>query len=239
MRGISAYGRALQLIRSLNLWSFFLIPAAISMVLAAIIVGFAWNIGDDLGGWLISWYPWETGAATVNKITNVLGGVLVVILGLILYKNLVMAFSSPFMSQMSEKIERNYHPAYVPPGFSTSRMAGEIVRGLRIALRNIAREIFFTVLLLLIGLIPFFSPFVAIIIFLVQAYYLGFGSMDYTLERHLNVQESIRFVRSYRGLAMGIGAVFLLLLMTGIGFLFALPLSTAAATPEVIRRLGK
>ena len=85
--------------------------------------------------------------------------------------------------------------------------------------------------------LPFFSPFVAVAIFLVQSYYAGFGSMDYTMERHLKVRDSIRFVRSNRGLALGNGAVFILLLMTGIGFLFALPLSTAASTPEVVKRL--
>ncbi|PHN07551.1 EI24 domain-containing protein [Flavilitoribacter nigricans] len=237
--GLSAYGRALQLIRSLGLWSYFLIPALISIVLAGIIFTVAWNLGDDLGRWLIDWYPWEAGAATVAKAGTVIGSIIIIILGLILYKNLVMAFASPFMSQMSERIERRLSPHYEAASFSSARMVREIMRGLRIALRNISREIFFTVLLILIGLIPFFSPFVALAIFLVQSYYAGFGSMDYTLERHYSVRESIDFGRRYRGLALGIGAVFILLLMTGIGFLFALPLSTAAATPEVIKRLDR
>ena len=36
---------------------------------------------------------------------------------------------------------------------------------------------------------------------------------------------------------MGNGAVFLLILMTVIGFLFVLPLSTAAAASETLKRL--
>lgn len=235
--GLSAYGRALRLISSLGLWSYFLIPALISLALAALIFGLAWNMGDDLGGFLINWYPWQTGAETIAGVGNVLGTVLIIVLGLILYKNLVMALASPFMSQMSERIERRISPTYVSASFSSGRMVREILRGLRIALRNITREIFFTILLILLGLIPFFSPFVAVAIFLVQSYYAGFGSMDYTLERHCNVRESIQFVRRYRGIALGNGAVFILLLMTGIGFLFALPLSTAAATPVVVKRL--
>lgn len=235
--GFSAYGRAFSLISSLGLWSYFLIPALISLVLAALIFGLAWNLGDDLGGFLINWYPWQTGAETLTKAAHVLGSVLIIVLGLILYKNLVMALASPFMSQMSERIERKISPTYVSASFSSSRMVREVLRGLQIALRNITRELFFTILLILIGLIPFFSPFVAVAIFLVQSYYAGFGSMDYTLERHRNVRESIQFVRQYRGIALGNGAVFMLLLMTGIGFLFALPLSTAAATPVVVKRL--
>lgn len=235
--GLSAYGRALQLISSLRLWSFFLVPALISVFLAALIFGLAWNLGDDLGRWLIDWYPWQTGMEAVSKAAKILGSILILILGLILYKNLVMAFASPFMSQMSERIERKLYPRSQALPFSTSRMAREIMRGLKIALRNISRELFFTIILILLGLIPFFSPIAAVAIFLVQAYYAGFGSMDYTLERHYQVQDSIRFVQRHRGLAIGNGTIFILLLMTGIGFLFALPLSTAAATPEVLKRL--
>lgn len=235
--GLSAYGKAIPLISSLRLWSYFLIPALISIVLAALIFGLAWNLGDDLGNRLIGWYPWQTGAEAVSKMANIFGTILIITLGLILYKNLVMALASPFMSQMSERIERQLSPVYASKPFSSARMLREILRGLRIALRNITREIFFSLLLLLLGLIPFFSPFAVLGIFLVQAYYAGFGSMDYTLERHRSVGESIRFVRVHRGIALGIGSIFILLLMTGIGFLFALPLSTAAVTPEVIKRL--
>ena len=74
-------------------------------------------------------------------------------------------------------------------------------------------------------------------LFLVQAYYAGFGNMDYSLERHHSISGSIRFIRRNRWLAMGNGTVFMLLLMTGIGFLFAPPLSTIAGTIEVVKRL--
>ncbi len=113
----------------------------------------------------------------------------------------------------------------------------DFVRGLRLAIRNIIRELFFTLIILLLGLIPILSPFVAIAIFVVQAYYAGFGNMDYTLERYYRVKGSVDFVRDHKGLAIGNGTVFLLLLLTGIGFLFALPLGTVAATTETLKRL--
>jgi len=61
--------------------------------------------------------------------------------------------------------------------------------------------------------------------------------MDYTLERHFSIGESVRFVRANRWLAVGNGAVFMLILMTGIGFLLAPPLATVAATIETAKRL--
>lgn len=237
LAGIYAYSRALQLIRSLRLWSFFFIPALISVLLAIVIFSVAWYLADDLGGWLAAIYPWDWGKTAVEKISNIFGAILVVAIGLILYKNLVMGFASPFMSKLSERIEKVIRPGQVVAGGSAGRVAQELVRGLLIALRNITRELFFTLLLLLVGLIPVISPVIPFAIILVQAYYAGFGSMDYTLERHLRTRASIRFVRQHRGLAIGNGLIFILLLMTGIGFLFALPLSTVAATPEVLKRL--
>jgi hypothetical protein len=61
--------------------------------------------------------------------------------------------------------------------------------------------------------------------------------MDYTLERHFNIGDSVHFARNNRGLALGIGTVFLLLLATGIGFLIAPPLAAVAATLETTKRL--
>ena len=238
LAGITSYARAFSMISSLRLWSFFFIPALISLVLAGIIFGTAWQLSDDIGFWVANFYPWETGRQIIEKISSVFGGLLVGAVGLILYKNLVMALASPFMSKLSAKIEKNTSLDHDNASYTSGNMLKEIIRGLRIAVRNIIREIFFTVLLLLLGLIPIFSPFVAVFIFIIQAYYAGFGSMDYTLERHYNFRNSVRFVKSHRGLAIGNGTVFVLLLMTGIGFLVALPLSTVAATPEVVKRLS-
>jgi len=235
--GVTAYGEALQIIRKQRLWKYFVVPALISLVLAAIIFGSSWYLSDDVGGWLSNLYPWEFGKLAVEKISSIFGGLLLVALGLILYKNLVMALASPFMSLLSERIERNLGAGIDDSPLTVRRILSETIRGLRIALRNIIRELLITLLLLLLGLIPIFAPFTAILIFATQAFYAGFGSMDYILERHFNMRDSVRFVRANRGLAIGNGTVFLLILMTGVGFLIALPLSTVAATTETLKRL--
>lgn len=235
--GFKSYGDGFNLIVKYKLWGYFLAPAIISLLLGAAIFGAAWGIADDIGGWLLSYYPWEWGSGTLLKIANVFGGLFVGAFGLIIFKQLVIAFSSPFMSLMSEQIEKKMMGVR-EQRFNVSKMLSDLVRGLRIALRNISRELFFTLILFLLGLIPVFSPFTTAAIFLVQAYYAGFGSMDFTLERHTNVRQSVRFVRRHKGLALGNGAVFLFILMTVIGFLFVLPLSTAAAASETLKRLG-
>ncbi|MFN7120137.1 MAG: EI24 domain-containing protein [Saprospiraceae bacterium] len=235
--GIAAYGRAFSLVSELRLWGYVIAPGILSLLLGAGIIWVAIGVADDIGGWLLSWYPWEWGRAVIEKIANVFGGLLVATLGLIIFKNLVIALASPIMSPLSEKVERYLTGKPAIP-FNLSQFASDLMRGIRISIRLIVRELFFTMMLLLIGLIPLLSPFVAIAIFIVQAYYAGAGNIDFALERHFRVRESVRFVRQHRLLAIGNGVVYVLLLLTGIGFLVALPLGVVAATVETVKRLS-
>ena len=235
--GLTSYLSALTTIQHQRLWRYFLVPAMISLILFVVIFGSAWFASGHVGEWLMRVYPWEFGANVIEKSAAIIGGILLATLGLIIYKNAVMALSAPFMSLLSERLEKQmFSDAYEQP-MTFARWLTETVRGIRIAIRSLVREVGFTLLILMLGLIPFFAPFSALLIFLLQSYYAGFGSMDFTLERHFNVKDSIRFTRDFRGLAIGNGAIFILLLMTGIGFLVALPWSTVAATQEVLKRL--
>lgn len=234
--GLTSYGKAFRDISKYRLWKYVLVPGIISLLLGIAIFSSAWAASDNIGGWLISFYPFEWGSAWIGKVANVFGGLLVGVTGLLLFKYIVMIIASPFMSFLSESIEKKMYGSNAQSP-NLQMIISDLVRGLRLALRNIVRELLFTLLIILVGLIPIFSPFVAIAIFVVQAYYAGFGNMDYTLERYYRVKGSVQFVRQYKGLAIGNGTIFLLLLLTGIGFLIALPLGTVAATTETLKRL--
>jgi CysZ protein len=100
-------------------------------------------------------------------------------------------------------------------------------------------ELLLTIPILLLKFIPVVNIFSTILLFLVQAYYAGFGNIDYTLERHFQYKESLQFVRKNRGLAIGNGIVFLLfLLIPVIGVLLVLPLSVTAASKTTIELLN-
>ena len=238
IQAAAAYSRALQLTIRCNLWGYFVVPVLISVLLGGGIFSIAYGLSDNIGGWLMNVYPFEWGKVAVERIGQVLGGVLLAAVGLIIFKNLVIALASPFMSFLSEKIERRLYGGK-SPSFSPAQVISDLIRGLRIAFRLIIRELGITLILVLVGLIPIFSPVIPILIFVVQAYYAGFGNMDFTLERYYRVKGSVQFVRDHRGLAIGNGAVYLLLYFTVIGFLVALPLSTIAATTESLKHLRK
>ncbi len=234
--GIGAYSEALTLVRKLRLWKYFLLPGLVSLLIALGILSLAWFTSDDIGGLISRLYPWDWGRSVVDKIADVFGGLLVLALGVILYKNIVIALVGPLLSPISERIEAHLAGS-IPVRSGSMALVRSTGRGIRLASRNIARELFFTVILLLLGLFPLFSPFTAVLIFVVQSYYAGFGNTDYLLERHFQARDSIRWVRQNRGLAIGNGLIFMLLLLTGVGFLIAPPLGAAAATVAGVKRL--
>ena len=64
--------------------------------------------------------------------------------------------------------------------------------------------------------------------------------MDYTLERHFKVKESVRFVKQNRGVAIGNGIVFMLMLLVPvIGIILVLPLSVTASTTQTVALIQK
>lgn len=232
--GFTAYLRAMPVISRLGLWSYALVPVLLSLLLAAAIGWAAIAFSDEIGAWLGGLYPWERGQGLWLKVVNIFGGLLILTLGLILFKHLVFALSSPFMSFFSEKIEEGITGRRAAAALHPAKMLRDLVRGLRLSLRNVLRELFFTGLLLLLGFIPGLALAIPLLILLVQAYYAGAGNLDYTLERRHNARDTIAYVRRHRFLAIGNGLAFVLLLFTGIGFLVAIPLGTAAATLEVV-----
>ncbi|MCR9290545.1 MAG: EI24 domain-containing protein [Bacteroidetes bacterium] len=237
LSGISSYSKALSLISELKLWKYVFIPSILSLFLGGLIFFSAWGLSDNIGNYLANLYPWEFGSGVVESIADVFGGLLILALGLILFKHLILIVSAPFMSPLSEAVESHLRGENVSPRFNLVKMGRDVWRGLRLAIRNVFRELFYTIMFLILGLIPIFSPFTIVGIFLIQAFYFGFGNMDFTLERHFGVKDSIRFVRQNRGLAAGNGTVTMLLMMTVVGFIFILPLGTVAATIETVKRV--
>jgi CysZ protein len=237
-KGISAYGGAFKLISQLGLWKYFGVPMFISFI-TAMLIGFAvWGFSDNIGDLISKIWFWEWGSETFRTISEVLGGLVIVAIGLILYKHIVMALSAPFMSPVSEKIEA--HLLGVKHNHRNTTNAAQLWRGIRINFRNLGMELFLTIPILIISFIPVINIFSSVLLFLVQSYYAGFGNMDYTLERHFEVKESVAFVRANRGIAIGNGIVFMaMLLIPVIGIILVLPLSVTASSTETVKLIEK
>ncbi|AQS92599.1 coproporphyrinogen III oxidase [Polaribacter sp. BM10] len=234
LSAIKAYLGAVNLISKLKLWKFFIIPIIISIVTATIIGFTAYGLSDNVGQFLSKIWIWDWGKQTFTSFASFVGGIFVLVIGLILYKHIVLAFSAPFMSPVSEKIE-NYINGSLKHQHRKTSFNEQLIRGIRINIRNLSKELLITIPILLLKFIPVVNIFSTILLFLVQSYYAGFGNIDYTLERHFNYKESIYFVRKNKGIAIGNGIVFMLcLLVPVIGIIIVLPLSVTAATTKTV-----
>jgi len=236
--GIEAYSEAYRLIKSKKLWGYVLLPGFLSILFGTGIFFLAWYYSGGIGNFLKNNYPIEFGKNEFAAVAHYAGWIIIGTLAYVSYKYIILILVAPFMSPLSEKIEAHLHGRKSDARFSPVRAGKELWRGIRVSLRNLLRELIYTGILLLAGLIPLVGILSAPAIFAVQAYFVGFGNMDYTLERHMGVKESASFVGDYKGLAIANGSIFLFLLMIPVAGLFLAPsLATVAGAVETVRRL--
>ena len=236
--GLKAYLEAYRVISRLKLWRFFMIPMLISVVVFLSVVLVSISFSEVIGLYISSFWSWDFGKETINTVSMILGGIILISTGLILFKHLVMILSAPFMGPISKKIEDDF--IGVTSQVQVSSPLTLMFRSLKISSRNLFRELLFSIPILLLGIIPFIGFFSLIFLFLMQAYFAGFGNMDYTLERHFSYQKSIQFVKANKGIAIGNGLVFMLfLLIPFVGIIFIIPFSVTSATIATVKIINQ
>jgi len=237
-QGCSAYSEVYEIISRLKLWKFFVIPMLISFLVFSMILVVSFSLSNSIGSYIASFWSWDFGQETIHAISRFFGGLLIIIFGFISFKHIIMALSAPFMGPISKIIEDDING--VVSQVKTSTPSGLLMRGIRISLRNLLRELVLSIPILLFGLIPVVGFFSVVMLFLMQAYFAGFGNMDYTLERHFSYQKSVFFVKKNKGIAMGNGIVFMLfLLIPFLGVILVHPLSVTAATIVTVKSINK
>ena len=237
--GISAYKEAFGLLSKLRLWNYFIIPTVISLLTVLVIGYVAYGFSATIGQFLAEIWIWDWGKEAVTILTSFVGGFSILVIGFLLYKYIVLAFSAPFMSVVSEKIELHLNGGFYA-SYKKTTFRAQLWRGFRVNIRNLAIELFITLPLLLLKFIPVVNLFSTVFLFLIQAYYAGFGNMDYTLERHFSYRESLGFVKKNKGYSIGNGIVFIgCLFIPVLGIIIVLPLSVTAASIKTIALIKK
>ncbi len=222
--GIKTYGKALDIIFSKGLAWFFIFPLLINILLL-------WS-GLELIDWLINYSNeylfsstglqestfWGSGA-----LKGVTSGFIWLILKVIFYfifayigGYLILIIMSPIMAILSEKTDKILTGKTYP--FSAEQTMRDVVRGILLALRNLAVEILIILAFFILGIIPFigwfFSLISAFILFFVSSYFYGFSFLDYSNERNKRtIKQSVKLIKSHRGIAIGNGFVFSLVLL--------------------------
>lgn len=242
--GISAYGEAADILFSRKFRWFLLFPV---LILVALFIGgdvfVAWGsdslyklvevkIMDWVSG--ISWLQWVGSAAgfLIRIVLKILYFFLFITLG----GYIVLIFMSPIYSWLSERTEAHLSGKKHP--FSLRQLMWEIFRGILVALRNMAFQLFISLFLFFFSFLPVIGLLVPFALFFLSAYFYGFSFVDYVIERKkFNVRESVKYVNKNAGLVAGIGCMFALALMIPWGNIvaccFVSLLSVVAATVAI------
>lgn len=204
--GIRSYWKAFRFILAHKFYWYIFIPA--------ILMPLIYKAGEMISARKV--YP---NAGNMNEIVWFLIHMLIEISVALLLMNfakyLVVILLSPLLAHLSQRTERKLTGNIYP--FDFSQFLKDIKRGIRIAFRNILWQYFFFLIIFLVSFLgwqePKNSP-VFYLIFVISFYYYGFSFIDYTNERRkLDIPESIEFVRSNRGLAISIGALYSLMIL--------------------------
>ena len=123
----------------------------------------------------------------------------------------LLLFLIPIFTLVSDKV--NQHIRGISNKFSVTQFLSDILRGIKITLRNLIYQ-YVSVVGVLILLSVFsnnmlFSLVGNIAIALITSYFYGFSLIDYAMENHqMNYKSSVKFARSHVGLVIGLGAVY-------------------------------
>lgn len=238
--GINSYFKIFPLIHRYHLKRYFFLSGLISLSIGLLLFSGIYYFYDDFGGWIQSFYKWDFGKSFFDRASNWVAGGLISIIALLSYKYIIMIVLSPVQSIMSSRLEAGLNGYETDDQITMGSIFKDLYRGVGITFRNLTKEILLTLFLFVLSFIPAVAIITGPAILLVQAYYAGFGNMDYYMERHLNIKDSAAFVNRHKGLAIANGGVFLLFLLIPIlGFILAPTFATIASSVEVHKRIDQ
>ena len=147
-----------------------------------------------------------------------------------LFKYIWLIIGSPVFSFLSEKTASIIEGKNI--AFSFKQYVIDVVRGVKMAVRNTLWQTVYILFIMFLSLMPFIGWATPILAIMIECYYYGFSMLDYSCERNkMSTGKSIDFIGHHKGLAIGNGIVFYLMhFIVGIGWIFAPAYAVIAAT---------
>ena len=232
--GFAAYIKAFRLIRANKLTRYLLIPAILNIIVVVAFIFSGVGIGDWINGII------ERSTENMNGRIHASMVAIKIILPIVFFAlfifiggTIVNILMSPIYTFLSEKTETILTGKEFP--FDMKQTFRDVWRALRIAIRNTAKQLILTALCLLLNFIPVAGSIASLVlIFIINAYYFGFGFMDYTYERwRMSPKDSRNETHKLKFVAFANGAVYSLPLYLICGSFIAAfigGVSTVAAT---------
>ncbi len=252
-KAIHHFFAATRFLAKHKLLHYYLMPLALSIVLqislfASIVVFSKYLAAQVLGTYMPQtvtefkgfWQFLNVFAGfSLAKVAAFIIGIMVFLISSKFSKYLVLILLSPVFALLSEKVEEKITGIVLP--FNTAQFLKDIVRGIVLAMRNLLIELALIAVFTIAGL--FGGPFALLVVpilWLISAYFYGFSMMDYTCERRkMSISQSVDFVRQNRGLALGNGAMYLILEKIPFVGLCIAPINAVVSATTCILEEGK
>lgn len=238
LAAIQAYGKAHHFIMQHKLWKWILVPGILYCILFITGSYFVWGYSGDFVEYLFNLLPlkiWiqDLESSWVSFFFILLAfsiRIMILLLYFSYYKYLFLILGSPLFAYLSEKTEAILERREFP--FSMQQFLKDMGRGITISLRNMLYQTIAVVLLIVLSFIPVVGWITPLFAFFIECYFYGFSMVDYSCERHqMSTRQSIRFIKDHRGIALGNGIVFYLLMFIPVlGWVMAPSYAVIAAT---------
>ena len=235
---IQSYLEAHRFIVKHRLWKWIFIPGILYAILFGVGIYFFWISSGQAIDYFLSVTGVKNWMYTLEgswlKFLFIFGQVILQLVLLLFYfslfKYLFLIIGSPLFAYLSEKTEAIMEGRDFPVSFV--QLLKDIVRGIKLALRNTLWQTIYTLSILILSFIPFAGWFTPLIALIIECYFLGFAMLDYSCERNkLSPAQSIEFIGKHKGLAIGNGIVFYLMhMIIFVGWVFAPSYAVIAAT---------
>ncbi len=243
MHGIYLAGEsffeAFSVIKNGKMRKFYLLPGVLNLILLNFLYKLSKYISFNLFSKLEGYFHLNSYENVTFIIIKLIIIIIAFLLYFLVYKALLLIVLSPFLNYISERTERTVVNQKFDFSFKDNMRF--IWRGIVISCKSFSKEMLGTIILLLLGLMPFLSITVPFFIFLLQAYYIGFSFMDYTLERHnYSSKESLIFLKKNWTFSAFSGAIFTMVFLIPVIGIFIAPLvSCVAVTLGTIKIINK
>jgi CysZ protein len=231
--GMGNYPKAISFINNHRLWWYVIVPAIINLLIFFALGTLLWEFSGMLSGWLIDSTGVKGITGTLGNILEWLVAILVKLITFLIYfkfyRYTILLLSAPALALIAEKTQEiltgHSHP------FQWKQLIHDIFRGLSITLKNLLLELMLTIPLYLLAFIPIITPIAGLLVLCIESYFVGFSMLDYRNEfRRLSAAQSQVLIRQHKGLAIGNGLIFnLLLVIPFAGVLLAPSLAVVAA----------
>lgn len=228
-KAIFDYIGILHMLKRSGYWGYIAIIAIITSILAAGALFIAYKTGAFIADNLTDLYPFKFGKKAADTFFHLVPFTYIIAVTVVKY--FIFVAVSPILDKISRKMEMELYDQNAIYRKSTHLKLS--IEALKIAVRAFYKEVLWTILFSLIGILVPVAGLVGF--FIVQSYYIGSCYIQLVLSRKKTTAELIPWTKANRGLALGNGAVYLtILLIPFLGLLLASALSTFAASKSVL-----